>query len=36
MELSEEAKKSIAQSEKDFKEGRFYTHEQMKQRHGLK
>ena len=35
MELSEEAKKHIAQAEKDIKEGRVYTHEQVKKRLGL-
>jgi predicted transcriptional regulator len=35
MELSEETKKHIKQSEKDFKEGRVYTHEQVKKELGL-
>ena len=35
MELSEETKKHIAQAEKDIKEGRVYTHEQVKKRLGL-
>ena len=30
MELSEETKRHIAQAEKDIKEGRVYTHEQVK------
>lgn len=30
MELSEETKKNIKQAEKEFKEGKFYTHEQVK------
>lgn len=36
MELSEETKKAIAQSEKDFREGRFYTHEQIKKKYGIR
>ena len=35
MELSEETKRNIAQSEKDIKAGRVYTHEQVKKRLGL-
>ncbi|MFC1768710.1 hypothetical protein ACFLZX_03005 [Nanoarchaeota archaeon] len=35
MELSEETKKRIKQSEKDIKEGRVYTHEQVKKELGL-
>ena len=35
MELSEETKRNIEQSEKDFKEGRFFTHNQVKKRLGL-
>jgi predicted transcriptional regulator len=35
MELSEETKRHIAQAEKDVKEGRVYTHEQVKKRLGL-
>ncbi len=35
MELSEETKRHIAQAEKDIKEGRVYTHEQVKKRLGL-
>ena len=36
MELSEETKMAIAQSEKEFREGHFYTHEQMKKKYGIK
>ena len=35
MELSEETKKAIAQAEKEFKEGKFVTHEQLKKELGL-
>jgi len=35
MELSEETKKNIAQAEKEFKEGKFHTHEEVKKRLGL-
>lgn len=35
MELSEETKRHIKQAEKDIKEGRVYTHEQVKKRLGL-
>ena len=35
MELSEETRRHIAQAEKDIKEGRVYTHEQVKKRLGL-
>ncbi|MBS3117570.1 hypothetical protein J4430_01695 [Candidatus Woesearchaeota archaeon] len=35
MELSEETKRHIAQAEKDIKEGRVYTHEQVKKRLSL-
>lgn len=35
MELSEETKKRIKQAEKDIKEGRIYTHEQVKKELGL-
>jgi len=35
MELSEETKRHIAQAEKNIKEGRVYTHEQVKKRLGL-
>ena len=35
MELSEETKRHIAQAEKDIKEGRVYTHEQVKKRLGF-
>ena len=35
LELSEETKKNILQAEKDFKEGKFYTHEQVKRKLGL-
>ncbi|MBI2507512.1 hypothetical protein HYV89_01015 [Candidatus Woesearchaeota archaeon] len=35
MELSEETKRDIAQAEKDIKEGRVYTHEEVKKRLGL-
>ena len=35
MELSEETKRHIAQAEKDVKEGRVYTHEQVKKRLGF-
>ena len=36
MELSEETKRSIKQAEKDIKEGRVYTHEQIKKELGIK
>lgn len=36
MELSEETKKDLRQSEKDIKEGRVYTLEQIKKEFGLK
>ena len=35
MELSEQTKSNIKQSEKDIKEGRVYTHEQVKKELGL-
>lgn len=35
MELSEETKKNIAEAEKDFKEGRFKTLEQVKKELGF-
>ena len=35
MELSEETKKRIKQAEKEFKEGKFFTHEQVKRELGL-
>ena len=35
MELSEETKKHIAQSEKEIKEGKIHTHEEVKKRLGL-
>ena len=35
MELSKETKRNIAISEKDIKEGRVYTHEQVKKKLGL-
>lgn len=35
MELSEETKRHIKESEKDIKEGRVYTHEQVKKELGL-
>ncbi|MEK6951409.1 MAG: hypothetical protein AABX29_00170 [Nanoarchaeota archaeon] len=35
MELSEETKRNIKQAEKEFKEGKFYTHEQLKKELGL-
>ena len=35
LELSEETKKNILQAEKDFKEGKFHTHEQVKRKLGL-
>ena len=35
MELSEETKRNIAEAEKDIKEGRVYTHEQIKKELGL-
>ena len=35
IELSEETKRHIAQAEKDVKEGRVYTHEQVKKRLGF-
>ena len=36
VELSEETKRSIKQAEKDIKEGRVYTHEQIKKELGIK
>jgi len=35
LELSEETKKHIKQSEKEIREGKFYTHEQVKKELGL-
>ncbi len=35
MELSQETKKNIAIAEKDIKEGRIHTHEQVKKKLGL-
>lgn len=35
MELSEETKKNIVESEKDIREGRVYTHEQVKKMLGI-
>ena len=35
MELSEETKKHIEKAEKDIREGRIYTHEQVKRKLGL-
>lgn len=35
MELSEETKRNIKQSEKDIREGRVYTHEQVKKELGI-
>jgi len=35
MELSEETKKNILESEKDIKEGRIFSHEEVKKRLGL-
>ena len=35
MELSEETKRHITQAEKNIKEGRVYTHEQVRKRLGL-
>ncbi len=35
MELSEETKREIKQAEKEFKEGKFYTHKQVKKELGL-
>ena len=35
MELSEETKRDIKQAEKEFKEGKFYTHEEVKKKLGL-
>jgi len=35
MELSEETKKNIKQAEEDYKNGKFYTHEQIKKEFGL-
>ena len=35
MELSEETKKDIQKAEKEFKEGKFLTHEQVKKELGL-
>lgn len=34
-ELSEETKRNIKQAEKEFREGKFYTHEQVKKELGL-
>ena len=36
LELSEETKRLIKQAEQDFKEGRYYTHEEVKKRLGWK
>ncbi|MEK6876549.1 MAG: hypothetical protein AABX63_04000 [Nanoarchaeota archaeon] len=36
MELSEETKRHIEQARKDIKEGRIYTHEQIKKELGIK
>ena len=36
MELSEETKKHIEQARKDMKEGRVYTHEQIKKELGIR
>ncbi len=35
MELSEETKKNIEKAKKDIREGRVYTHEQVKRKLGL-
>ena len=35
MELSEETKRDIQKAEKEFKEGKFHTHEQVKKELGL-
>lgn len=35
MELSEETKRDIKQAEKEYKEGKFVTHEQLKKELGL-
>lgn len=35
MELSEETKRNIEKSRAEIKAGKFYTHEQIKKRHGL-
>jgi len=35
MELSEETKKDIKQARKEYKEGKFITHEQLKKELGL-
>ena len=35
LELSEETKKNILQAEKEFKEGKYHTHEQVKKKLGL-
>jgi len=35
MELSEETKRHIEQSEREIREGKFYTHEQVKKKLGL-
>lgn len=35
MELSEETKRDIEQARKEFEEGKFYTHEEVKQKLGL-
>lgn len=35
MELSEETKKNIEASRKEIKEGKFYTHEEVKKKLGL-
>lgn len=36
MELSEETKRNIEQSRKEIKEGKFYTHEEIKKKYGIK
>lgn len=35
MELSEETKKSIEEAKKEIKQGKFYTHEQVKKELGI-
>lgn len=35
LELSEETKKEIKQAEEEFKQGKFYTHEEVKKELGL-
>ena len=35
MEISDETKKNIEQSRKEFEEGKYYTHEQVKKELGL-